>query len=233
MKHSDIYTKFMIEYDKANVTSSYPSLTRYEIATILDKAYLAIIAQKLTGNNPRQVPFEGDTKAIEDIRPLLTNTTLSNYIKDSIVDNLFKYDIPSNLLYYINGSVEIVNTTSSIDDNRHVILPVSLISHVASERFKATANNLPWMKNPVAYIEGKNICLLIDLYKYKHNHGNMKLYITYIKIPAKFVNDSDNTEFELSDSMVEELINLAIIMSTEIIESPRISTKTNIRQLES
>ena len=137
MKHSDIYTKFMIEYDKANVTSSYPSLTRYEIATILDKAYLAIIAQKLTGNNPRQVPFEGDTKAIEDIRPLLTNTTLSNYIKDSIVDNLFKYDIPSNLLYYINGSVEIVNTTSSIDDNRHVILPVSLISHVASERFKA------------------------------------------------------------------------------------------------
>ena len=233
MKHSDIYTKFMIEYDKANVTSSYPSLTRYEIATILDKAYLAIIAQKLTGNNPRQVPFEGDTKAIEDIRPLLTNATLSNYIKDSIVDNLFKYDIPSNLLYYINGSVEIVNTTSSIDDNRHVILPVSLISHVASERFKATANNLPWMKNPVAYTEGKNICLLIDLYKYKYNHGSMKLSVTYIKIPAKFVNDSDNTEFELSDSMAEELINLAIIMSTEIVESPRISTKTNIRQLES
>ena len=137
------------------------------------------------------------------------------------------------MLYYINGSVEIVNTTSSIDNNKHVILPVSLISHVASERFKATANNLPWMKNPVAYTEGKNICLLIDLYKYKYNHGSMKLYVTYIKIPAKFVNDSDNTEFELSDSMAEELINLAIIMSTEIVESPRISTKTNIRQLES
>ena len=89
------------------------------------------------------------------------------------------------------------------------------------------------MKNPVAYTEGKNICLLIDLYKYKYNHGNMKLYITYIKIPAKFVNDSDNTGFELSDSMAEELINLAIIMSTEIVESPRISTKTNIRPLES
>ena len=61
----------------------------------------------------------------------------------------------------------------------------------------------------------------------------MKLYVTYIKIPAKFVDDSDNTEFELSDSMAEELINLAIIMSTEITESPRISTKTNIRPLES
>jgi len=42
--HSNIKTKFLIEYDKANVTSSYPSLTDYEIATILNKAYLALIA---------------------------------------------------------------------------------------------------------------------------------------------------------------------------------------------
>ena len=46
MTHKDIYTKFMIEYDKANVTSSYPSLTEYEVATVLDKAYNALIAQK-------------------------------------------------------------------------------------------------------------------------------------------------------------------------------------------
>lgn len=77
MTHNDIYTKFMIEYDKANITSSYPSLTEYEIATILDKAYLAIIAQKLTGNNTRKASFESDTKAIEDIRPLETFITLT------------------------------------------------------------------------------------------------------------------------------------------------------------
>lgn len=77
MAHSSIKEKFLIEYDKANITSSYPSLTDYEIATILDKAYLALIAQKLTGNNPRRIGFEGDNKAIEDIRPLLTRTTLT------------------------------------------------------------------------------------------------------------------------------------------------------------
>ena len=53
MTHKDIYTKFLIEYDKANVTSSYPHLTKYEVATILDKAYLALIARKMVGNNPR------------------------------------------------------------------------------------------------------------------------------------------------------------------------------------
>jgi hypothetical protein len=62
----------MIEYDKANVTSSYPSLTEYEIATVLDKAYNALIAQKVTGNNVRRVGFEGDNKAIADITPLIS-----------------------------------------------------------------------------------------------------------------------------------------------------------------
>lgn len=75
MTHKDIYEKFMIEYDKENVTTSYPSLTEYEIATLLDKAYLALIAQKFTGNNTRKVPFEGDEKAVEDLQPLIRTTT--------------------------------------------------------------------------------------------------------------------------------------------------------------
>jgi len=74
MTHADIYEKFMIEYDKENVTTSYPSLTEYEIATLLDKAYLALIAQKFTGNNMRRVPFEGDEKAVEDLQPLVKTT---------------------------------------------------------------------------------------------------------------------------------------------------------------
>lgn len=80
MTHADIYEKFMIEYDKENVTTSYPSLTEYEIATLLDKAYLALIAQKFTGNNMRRVPFEGDEKAVEDLQPLV------NHLFDEDVD---------------------------------------------------------------------------------------------------------------------------------------------------
>ena len=43
---------------------------------------------------------------------------------------------------------------------------------------------------------------------------------------------SDKIEFELSDSMAEELINLAIAMALENVESPRLSTKLNTRGLE-
>jgi len=44
MTYKDIYTKFLIEYDKADVSSSYPSLTNKEIAVLLDKAMHALIA---------------------------------------------------------------------------------------------------------------------------------------------------------------------------------------------
>ena len=87
MTYKDIHKKYMIEYDKENVTSSYPSLTTYEIATILDKAYLALIAQKLTGNQQR-VPFEGDIKAIEDVRNLVASKTIQKSTDNAVLINL-------------------------------------------------------------------------------------------------------------------------------------------------
>lgn len=43
---------------------------------------------------------------------------------------------------------------------------------------------------------------------------------------------SDTVEFELSDSMAEELINLAIILALENVESTRLTSKLNTRGLE-
>ena len=236
MTHNDIYTKFMIEYDKANITSSYPSLTEYEIATILDKAYLAIIAQKLTGNNTRKASFESDTKAIEDIRPLETfitltpsNTQTHNHIKNSI-----DYDLPDTMLYYVQGQVLLYNNIKSIDKKETRILPVTLVSHEDAQNFFASAVNLPWVKIPVCFIENKQVTILYDTFAYSTNQGNDTFYITYIKKPAKFVNDLiSNTKFELTDTMAEELINLAITLSAEIVESTRMTTKAQTLSLES
>jgi hypothetical protein len=43
---------------------------------------------------------------------------------------------------------------------------------------------------------------------------------------------SDTAQFELSDTMAEELINLALAFALENVESPRLSTKLNTRSLE-
>ena len=113
MTHKDIYIKFMIEYDKANVTSSYPSLTEYEVATVLDKAYNALIAQKVTGNNVRRAPFEADVKAISDLQSLITKyrpdsgeiqLPVNNGYDDS--DNRLIVDLPNDFLYFVSCSIK-------------------------------------------------------------------------------------------------------------------------------
>lgn len=185
MTHKDIYTKFMIEYDKAQITSSYPSLTKYEVATILDKAYLALIAQKLTGNNQRGVLFEGDIKAIEDIRPLIKQD-MFNYIKDGPASNEKVYKINDDMLYYIQSSLSRLNKVSAIDSKSHLSSNVLLLSHNDANNFKSTSTNLPWMPNPVSYIEGDEIHVLIDPFEDKQNGGTLELTATYIKKPAKF-----------------------------------------------
>lgn len=103
MTHNSIYTKFMIEYDKANVTSSYPSLTQYEVATVLDKAYNALIAQKITGNNFRKVGFEADLKAIEDIQPLITSADIALSNTRRPAPNVVTGNLKSDHLYFVNA----------------------------------------------------------------------------------------------------------------------------------
>ena len=105
LKHKDIYTKFMIEYDKANVTSSYPSLTEYEVATFLDKAYNALIAQKVTGNNVRRAPLEADIKAISDLQPLIHTTDINLTQATDVASNVVKAELPDGFLYCVTANV--------------------------------------------------------------------------------------------------------------------------------
>ena len=300
MTHKDIYTKFMIEYDKANVTSSYPSLTEYEAATILNKAYHALIAQKLTGNNPRQVSFEQDVKSIQDLQPLVDRQSLS-LSASTHAPNVVEATLPTQYMYFVQlmlrqGSVSAASSTTPTEqpsnpnsgtagqmpisdqiqdqvghgddtvytgdpqqydgwDNptHHTdvteggtqsdityVVPVKLTSHDVAEKFMVTPYNKPWVKIPVAYMEGNKVEIVYDPVNKPNVTSGSSAYLTYIKKFAEFTSASleaaassqNEVQFELSDSMAEELINLAIVLTLENVESTRLNSKINLRGLE-
>ena len=238
MTHKDIYTKFMIEYDKADITSSYPSLTQYETATILDKAYVALINQKVTGNNSRQVQFEGDNKAIEDIRPLISTVSINtSSVQDyTNASNEVDFEIPDNMMFYVQSNVETDSEISSSDNRKHQSLNVNLVTHEVAQKFMNTMTNMPWIVQPVLYIENNKFHVVFDSFP---NFKVEKLILTYIVRPNKFALENETADFtdtsifQLSDSMAEELINLAIIFATRIVQDPRLSAEVETRPLES
>ena len=240
MTPDDIYQNFKIEYDKLSDISNYPSLTLKEIQTILNKAYLALIAQKLTGNNPRNVGFEGDNKAIEDIRPLLNTIVMQKQNKagtifdeaQGYIQNAEVYKIINNyrFLYYIESNLHLTYQIKDTNIKQIGIANVKLVTHEIAQKYMYTVHNKPWIEQPVCYIEGDNIIVLIDE---RHTAGN--LLLTYIKKPIMFGEEEQDGDiiFELSDTVAEELINLAIVLGAETVESPRQTTRQNLRPLES
>lgn len=233
MTHADIYEKFMIEYDKENVTTSYPSLTEYEIATLLDKAYLALIAQKFTGNNMRRVPFEGDEKAVEDLQPLVQEEIIP--FVDGSHNNLglLIHEFNKNKVMYIIHAI--------VGDSGGTFESAKQIQSKYMYKFMSTVNNKPWSRSAMYCVQDNKIILIKGkLVDDAVNRGfSIDFIYTYIKYPQKFADKTNrlsqqtNIDFELSDSMAEELINLALVMSTEIVESPRMQTKAQLRGLES
>lgn len=236
MKHNDIYVKFMIEYDKANVTSSYPSLTEYEVATVLDKAYNALIAQKVTGNNVRRSTFESDVKAIADLAPLTTNENRTLVIAPEVASNVSCATKPEDMLYFLQANMAYkmteVNTNKEDyhkyeDGNENEIivsqdptkphpfdrvitrkLPVKLVNHEIAQKFFSSAFNMPWIKEPVCYLEEDKIYVVYDPLdiplntgsSYDNGQGTYRpggLDVFYIKKPNLFVKDLNHIKNDL------------------------------------
>ena len=260
MTHKDIYTKFMIEYDKANVTSSYPSLTEYEVATVLDKAYNALIAQKITGNNVRRAGFEADTKAIADIEPLVVRSRNNTITPSDNIRNGYELDMANldpEMLYFVQAYLKQKPNNAPgkfpMDDKNDAVLdarelPVQLVSHEMATKFFATAYNLPWIKIPVCFIESNKLHFVCDPINKPLTTGAS---VVYIKKPNTFVKELETApqgwvsyfdwsgadvpaayQFECNDTVAEELISLAVAFALENVESQRLNSKLNMRGLE-
>ena len=250
MTHKDIYTKFMIEYDKANVTSSYPSLTEYEVATVLDKAYNALIAQKVSGNNVRRTGFESDLKSISDLQPLIMEETISTS-HNTEVKNMKYFDIPEQFLYFVDCNIKYTLTKSldgiPMDEAENTvsadrILPVKLVTHQMAEGFFESAYNMPWVKQPVCFIENNKLNVVYDSIKtpiFEVRLGFIKKPNTFVKDLTRFPAESTffdgaggRVTFECNPTMAEELISLAVAFALENVESQRLNAKLNMRGLE-
>lgn len=188
MTQKDIYTKLMIEYDKMNVTSSYPSFTVFEAATLLDKAYLALIAQKFTGNNARRAMFEADNKSISDLAPLVVHKDISLFRdQHAPATNIIQYKLPSDFLYYVSSALNQDVPGTPMDGNNSRLVPAQMVSHDMAVKFFNTPYNMAWVKVPVCYIEGDTVFVVYDPVNSPKVTSNDKAHLSYIKLPKSFV----------------------------------------------
>lgn len=213
MTINELHEKFYIEYDKYLTISSYPNFTEQEINNWLNKSLLMLISNKVTGNNARKIAFEGDSKRISDLYPLVTTTEISESINSRA--NSYMVPTPDDMFIYISSIVMIGSDASP----RWEI--TDLITHEQSKRFIETSSNKPWIKVPKILIEDN----FFILYQDPTWSTFSKLVVTYIKKPDIIMNKND--EFQLNDKVADEVVTLAVTLALENIESQRFSTMSN------
>lgn len=232
MTRDELHIAFKIEMDKNSQSVAYggcPAFLPEEVDYWLNKGYYDVLTTKFSGQNTTQTAFEGSVKRTADLERLVktdtdidvnldegTNRIVLSNLLNRQQDNQGRMFFIQAELYWTNKG----NTKNSI---------VSLIDHETSKRFVESYNNKPWIDRPVAVIEDNSLIIYIDNTSMK---GTYKLDITYVKHPTDIRNlPSDSGLTEVPEYVQNEIVNKAVQLALDNIESQRIQTKSQLNTL--
>lgn len=234
MNRDELHTAFKVELDKNSMSVAYggcPSFIDSEIDYWINKGYYKLLMQKFTGGTSNEVKFEGDVKRMADFERLvktdesleLTSKVNSNCV---YLTNLLNRESNNRgRMFYVSSVLHWIK-----DDVDHSAT-VKLLDHTQIKNFIRTHNNNPWIENPVGVIENNKLLIYYDPIDMQAD--SYKLDLTYIKHPCLINNlPSDLALSELPDQTWYEVINRAVELALENIESQRVQTTAQLIQKE-
>lgn len=250
MTVNEIHKAFKVQMDKNAESVAYggcPAFLPEEEDLFLNQAYIEVISNKFTGTNTLQVPFEGSVKRIADLEGLVrTDTgiqasldsssnvlTIENFSNDGV--RMFYVDV------VLHGNFQrVIGTTQStstgVEQVDKVITDIPdgaiciLVPHEDARKYLKTYNNYPWIDTPISTLENNRLKIYIDTIKML---GPYTVDITYVKFP-QIINytQGDANITEVPDRVLYEVINRAVLIALENIESKRSETKSQINNIQ-
>ena len=222
MTRTELHIAFKTAMDKNAPSVAFggcPAFLPEEIDYWLDQGLYQEINTKFTGNTLNKVAFEGSIKRTHDLERLVR----TDYNVDIAIEyNSNRFSV-SNLysdkrLYFIEASVNLNNTKAN----------VILVDHATAQKFKKTHDNNPWIETPVGVIENNTLYVYFDLI----SMSPQSIDITYIKQPTLVEDLPAAGMTEIPEYMQYEVVNRAVELALEDIESRRVQTKTQLNQLD-
>lgn len=222
-----MHIEFKAGFDKSE-SLSYPDFRPEEIDLFLNKATESIVKQRYSGNNLRRESVEETQKRRDDLRMLTKNYTSTNITNTAEnKPNGFFVGLPSDYWFTLEEEVSISYLDchgTILNDVRASVKP---ITHDRYNKIKLDPFNKP------------NKIELVSLpYGYSTTSQAMKneiitdspttllnaYYLRYIKKPVE-VSLANNIDSDLSEHMHREIVDYAVNLAIENVESPRFQTQ--------
>lgn len=242
MTAADLHYMFRVYMDKSETTNSYggcPAFLPEEVDLFLNQALLEVIHNKFTGNTKLGQPFEGSVKRVADLEGLVSSemncrfehstdsTTTNEYVLNNFKQgtkegNQRMFFVSCNLRFdYVNSAGKSTNSMAYC----------VLTSHERAEKFKVTHSNMPWIDTPIIVFHDNKLIVYVDPIKMLPNkEGVFFGDIAYVKYPKKIVNTDSAQIEDIPDHVLTEVVNRAVTIALENIESDRLQSKNALIQ---
>ena len=230
MNNRTAHIQFNVILDKNAQGVAYggsPAFLPEEIDIFLNQAQNEIISNKISGNNVLKQGFEGSLQSISELDALVrtdenifaNNSMYNEFVIDDIHDGGRRVTILSAVIMFKGSSTNCL-----------------IVDHENANLFKQTYNNIPWVEVPVATLEDNKMKIYVDPVmqisdSFKPSSNKYAVNVTYIKKPKEFDYTQLDEELDLPEDVMNEVINRAVVIALENIESPRTSSKLQLNQL--
>jgi hypothetical protein len=234
MTLNDFHIEFKIALDKLD-SSAYPDILVEEIDYYLNEGQDRFEKTRYGINNLYKEGFEEIQKRTDDLRTLV----VTNYVPVSTVTteiNTYKADFTTvysdeeqtvnvttteTYRFYLRGRARTVKTGCS-----STYTNIKLFRQMEIERILLDPFNSPKLNSPIAYFEEGIIYIVTD--------GTFtidKFKLTYLKKPrvirygTQYPTPTTDSECELPEHTHKEIVQLAVNIALENIESRRLQTQ--------
>lgn len=214
----DAHTAFRIGLDKID-SANYPNFTDTEIDLLLNQAQDRIVKQRYGLNNNKRESFEESQKRAEDLKGVVVNAiiTPSPTASDNIDPNANFITLPSDHWFLIQdrADIQVTDCNGLITIKR---VPVRPIQHNDFDKVIIDPFNKPTDNKVLRLMENSRVELIHD-----PNTLIVTYYMRYIQQPVR-VNITTGTTFQLSPHLHQEIVDEAVKIALEDIESRRSQT---------
>lgn len=228
MTVEEMHIAFKLKFDKLDLFE-YPNLEPEAIDFLLNQAQIRMIKNRYQGNNLYREGFEGTQKRVDDLRTLVKSskqTTITNFVLDDEATTpsfrIYEGAVPSDYYFLIRHTVEVVKTGLP-----NKVKTPKQIQHDDLSQYLDDPFDGPKYRQPLSMMAGTKLQVVTD-----NTFSIGSIYFTYIRKPLEMSIDATDvntpTGFtnvcELPEQIHQEIVDLAVELALENVESPRLQT---------
>lgn len=225
MTRNELHKYFKIGTDKNSQSTAFggcPSFLPEEIDYWLNNGYYQILNNKFTGNNALKQQFEQSVKRIQDLQNLIKTDKEVQALGESAEDSNVCY-VPNlfngNRMFFVDAVLKFGNSIAN----------VKLLDHNTAQKFRKTYANIPWIEDPIGVIENNTLYIYYD--PILMDAQTYRVDITYVKFPTKIQDLPSDGLTEVPENVQFEIVDRAVALALEDIESRRTETKLQLNTI--